>query len=220
MTSDRTCEDLTAAAAEFGQRLAELRFDERKNNKPVKTALMPDDVKTLVHFFFHDVFGLGCRERIYTLIDELGNEDKQGDELGSGVLASQRAIDTTLIPEVRAFFTKYSCWHKGEIDHSKIYPVILQTIRAYELYVSFVTLREMTSGDSGSQLRKFLADQGFCQSRGVDIRTCILRYLCRELNMTPTQLNNTLQAQLGIYSLVQEFGMGILVLLPKVASYR
>jgi hypothetical protein len=220
LTSDRTCEDLTAAAAAFGQRLAELQFDERKNNKPIKTSLMPDDIEMLVHFFFHDVFGPPCRDRIYKLIDELTSNAASADEHSSAMIAAQRAMDTTLIPEVRLFFSRYSSWHKSEVDTSKIYPIVLQTIRAYELYVSFMSLRETAASESGSQFRQFLAEKGFSQSRGVDIRTCILRYLCQELNMTHTQLNNILQAQLGIYSLVQAFGVGILVLLPKVASYR
>ena len=220
LTSKHTCEDLTALAVSFGQSLEELQFEERKNNKPIKTTLALDDIKNLVQFFFHDVFGLPCQERIYKLMDELSSEDRAVDQINPGAIATERATDIALLPEVRVFFSKYSSWHRGEVDTSKIYPIVLQTIRAYELYASFVTLREAASSSSGTQLRQFLANKGFIQSRGVDIRTCILRYLCQELNMTSTQLNNTLQAQLGIYSLVQEFGPGILVLLPKVASYR
>lgn len=48
----------------------------------------------------------------------------------------------------------------------------------------------------------------------------ILRYLCQELGLATGQLNNLLQSQQGISPLVDKFGSGILVLLPKVASHR
>lgn len=184
------------------------------------TRLKAEDVRVLVNFLFSDVFGDGCRERIFALIDELKTTPEEAEPLTSGVLAASRAADPKLLPEVRAFFSTYSTWHQGEIEHSKVYPMILQSIRSYQLYVAFAQLRTIATGPRGNEFRDFLANEGFYQSRGVDIRTCILRYLCRELNMSTGQLNNTLQAQLGIYYFVQEFGPGVLVLLPKVASYR
>jgi hypothetical protein len=214
------CEDLTAAARQFADELLEAEFEERRNNRLLRTQLKAEDVRLLVTFLFSDVFGDGCRERIYALIDELTTGSEAAGPLSSGVLASSQAADPKLLPEVRAFFATYSTWHQGEVEQSKIYPTILQSIHSYQLYVAFARLRTIAAGPDGHQLRDFLAQQGFCQSRGVDIRTCILRYLCRELQMPANRLNNALQAQLGIYYFVKEFGPGVLVLLPKVASYR
>jgi hypothetical protein len=106
------------------------------------------------------------------------------------------------------------------VEQSQVYPLILHSIRSYQLYLAFARLRAIAAGEDGDQLRAFLAAQGFTQSRGVDVRTCILRYLGRELEMPLGRLHNTLQAQLGVYHVVQEFGPGVLVLLPRIAPHR
>jgi hypothetical protein len=216
----QSCADLTATARRFASELLELEFEERRNNRLLRTRLRSEDVRLLVPFLFSDVFGHGGRERIYALIDELSTHGEEAQPPTSGAQAADRAADPTLLPAVRAFFSTYSQWHQGEVEHARVYPMILQSLRSYQLYVAFARLRTIASGPDGGELRDFLAGQGFHQSRGVDVRTCILRYLCRELGMSAGQLNNALQAQLGIYHFVKEFGPGILVLLPKVASYR
>ena len=216
----RCLEDLTAIAGEFKEELLELKFKVNRNNRPEDAQINSEVAQQLVKFFFDDVFGSGCRDRIYTLVDELIIEYSSTEPLTSGVLAAHRATDEELLPDFRAFFLTYSKWHRGEVEHSNVYSMILQTIRSYDLYNSFAHLLATAAGSAGGELRDFLASEGYRQSPGVDIRTCILQYLCRELDMAPKRLSNTLQAQRGIHCMVLQFGRGILILLPKGASYR
>jgi hypothetical protein len=184
--------------------------------------LSETDISALVYFFFHDVFGSQCQKRIYELLDEIAIKEGRKappNHVAASQRADQRALDTKLPLEVRTFFSRYSTWQKGETN-TLAQDTTMQTIRSYDLYSSWQALRDIASGDECSKLRQFLVSQGFEQSVGVDIRSCILRYLSRELDVSRNSLNNHLQNQSGIYYLVQEFGKGILVLLPKVAAYR
>jgi hypothetical protein len=211
---------LTISAKTFASGLLAQTFRERKNNREIETTLRVEDVRLLVSFFFSDVFGDGARQRLYQLIDELSADHTTTADPSPSDLAAQQVANASLLPEVRNFFAVYSTWHQGEVEETRLYPVIMQTIRSHQLYLAFAQLRATASGPHGHALRSFLAEQGFTQSRGVDIRTCILRYLSHELRTPLGRLNNVLQAQLGIYHIVQQFGPGVLVLLPRVASYR
>lgn len=190
----QSCDELTRTAQGFAGSLLAETFRDRKGHRAVETQLRREDIRLLVNFFFADVFGDGSRQRVYALIDELATSHDKEESLSSGILAAQRANDPTLLPEVRAFFSVYSTWHQGEVEQSQVYPLILHSIRSYQLYLAFARLRAIAAGEDGDQLRAFLAAQGFTQSRGVDVRTCILRYLGRELEMPLGRLHNTLQA--------------------------
>lgn len=216
----QSCEELMQTVQRFKDSILAERFQERKSNRAVQTQLRDKDAQLLVNFFFTDVFGDGARQRIYALVDEMASSQHEEPSLSPGRLAAQRASDQSLLPEVRAFFSVYSTWYQSEVEVSKVYTVILHSIRSYHLYLGFAQLRAIAVGPKSKQLRSFLAEQGFTQSRGVDIRTCILRYLSHELDIPLGRLNNTLQAQLGIYYIVQVFGPGVLVLLPRIAPYR
>ncbi|KAH8802737.1 hypothetical protein F5884DRAFT_756050 [Xylogone sp. PMI_703] len=187
----------------------------KKNGVIVHTQLQPGEIEMLVKFFFHDVFGEGFQERLYRLVDETQAESSVENADDAGVLAEKHAQDVTLFPEVRTFFQRYSTWHRKEREITNIIPSIQQALNAYNLYLSWAELREKAGRPDGSELRDFLAEQGFRQSQGVDMRTCVLRYLCKMLNVTRNQLSNNLHAQVGIHHMVHTFGLGILVFLPK-----
>lgn len=155
---------------------------------------------------------------MFALFDEIVSHDQTSIPTAS--LAAQKAQDKTLLPEMQAFFSTYARWHVEEVKQTQIMPEIAHTIRAFELYNAFSQLREKASGPKGDELRTFLAVQGFSTSIGRDIRSCILKYLARELDISSGQLSNTLQAYQGVFLLAQQFGKGILVLLPKGASNR
>jgi hypothetical protein len=218
LTPQFDCAALTAAASRFQYQLQHLQISEKKNNTLVTSQIHPTDITALTRFFFHDVFGEGCQKRMFSLLDALVQESQ--NHKSTATLAAERASDSTLPSEVQDFFADYSRWHIGEVKHVGVRPTVANTLRSFELYNSFFQLREKAAGPSGQQLQEFLKVQGFSRSVGVDIRTCILKYLSRELDITTSQLNNALQAQQGIFQLAQQFGKGILVLLPKVASHR
>ena len=220
LVASRSPESLTETARSFADSLLARVFEEKRNNRAVRTRLKAEDVRLFVNFFFSDIFGDGSRQRIYALADEFSATQADDPYPEPSRLAAGHAANTALLPEVREFFSIYSSWYQGEAEQAKVYPLILQSIRSYQLYLAFARLRKTASSPDGDELRTFLASEGFPQSRGVDIRSCILRYLSRELKTPLGRLNNVLQAQLGIYQVVQEFGLGILVLLPRVASHR
>ncbi len=155
---------------------------------------------------------------MFTLFDEVVSQDQISAPTMS--LAAHKAQDETLLPEMQAFFSTYAKWHAEEEKQTQIMPEIATTIRAFELYNAFFQLREKASGPKGDELRAFLAAQGFSTSVGRDVRSCILKYFARELDISSGQLSNTLQAYQGIFLLAQQFGKGILVLLPKGGSHR
>jgi hypothetical protein len=208
----------TDRASSFQQMLSGLEVTEKKNNSIIISRINPADIPLLVQFFFHDIFGEGCQKRMCTLLDELVLQSPGPSQ--ASPLATQKANDQTLLPEVQAFFSTYAKWHMEEEKQTQIVPVIAHTMRAFKLYYAFSQLREKASGPQGKELRDFLAAQGFSTSVGRDIRSCILKYLSRELGISSGQLNNTLQAYQGVFLLAQQFGNGILVLLPKGAPYR
>ena len=212
------CSAVNAAAARFYQELQCLQINEKKNNVLVTSQIHLADITTLTRFFFHDVFGAGCQKRMFLLLDAIALQNPH--HKSTATIAAEKATDTTLPTEVQVFFADYSRWHMEEAKHVGIESTVANTVRSFELYNSFFQLREKAVGPAGGQLQEFLREQGFTTSVGVDIRTCILKYLSRELHIAPGQLNNALQAQQGIFQLAQQFGKGILVLLPKIASHR
>jgi hypothetical protein len=155
---------------------------------------------------------------MFALFDEIVSQDQNTSPAVS--LAAHKANDEAILPEMQAFFSTYARWHAAEEKHTQIMPEIATTIRAFELYRAFFQLREKASGPHGGELRAFLAAQGFSTSIGRDVRSCILKYLARELDISSSQLSNTLQAYQGIFLMAQQFGKGILILLPKGASHR
>lgn len=206
------------AATSFQQQLQDLQVTERKNNSLITSHINPADIPLLVQFFFHHTFGEACQKRMFTLFDEIVSQDQTSIPTVS--LAAQKARDKTLLPEMRAFFSTYARWYAEEAKQAQVIPEIAATIRAFELYNAFFQLREKASGPKGDELLAFLAAQGFSTSVGRDVRSCILKYLARELGISSGQLSNTLQAHQGVFLLTQQFGKGILVLLPKGASHR
>lgn len=206
------------AAASFQQQLHDLQVTEKKNNSLITSQINPPDIPLLAQFFFHHTFGEACRKRMLALFDELVSSNQTRAPTVS--LAAQKARDETLLPEMQAFFSTYARWYAEEEKQTQILPEIAATIRAFELYHAFFQLREKASGPKGNELRAFLAVQGFSTAVGRDVRSCILKYLARELGISSSQLSNTLQAYQGIFLLAQQFGKGILVLLPKGASHR
>jgi hypothetical protein len=195
-----------------------LQVTEKKNNSLITSQIHPANIPVLLEFFFHNTFGEACQKRMFTLFDEIASQDQVSVPTAS--LAVQKAKDETLLPEMQAFFSTYARWHVEEEKRTQIMPEIASTIRAFELYDAFFQLREKAAGPKGDELRAFLAVQGFSTSVGRDVRSCILKYLARELDITSSQLSNTLQAYQPFFLLAQQFGRGILVLLPKGASHR
>jgi hypothetical protein len=213
------CNELvTDTVISFRQQLHELQVTEKKNNSIITSPINPADISFLVHFFFHNTFGAACQKRIFALLDEIVSKIQVSTTPAS--LAMQKARDKALLPEMQAFFSTYARWHAEEEKETQIMPVIAQTIRGFDLYDAFYQLRTKASGPEGDDLRKFLAAQGFSTSIGRDVRSCILKYFARELDISSGQLSNTLQTYQGIFLLAQRFGKGILVLLPKGASHR
>lgn len=206
------------AASRFHQQLQDLQVIEKKNNSLITSQINPSDIPVLVQFFFSNTFGEACQKRMLALFDEINLQGQTSTPTKS--LAAQKAKDKTLLPEMQDFFLTYAKWHTEEEKHNQITVEILGNVRAFELYHAFFQLREKASGPKGDELRAFLEAQGFPTSIGRDVRSCILKYLAQELNVSSSQLSNTLQAYQGIFLLAQQFGRGILVLLPKGASHR
>jgi hypothetical protein len=218
ITPEYSCQLVTHTAARFQQQIQSLQICEKRNNTLVISQVNPADITSLAQFFFDDTFGASCQKRIFALFDEIDYRAELAKKPHS--IATQKAEDQTLLPEVQAFFSTYAQWHIEEEKQAYIAPIIASTIRSFELYQSFFQLREKAAGPQGDELRAFLASKGFSTSVGRDIRSCILKYLSQELGIISGQLNNTLQAYQAIFQLAQQFGKGILVLLPKVASHR
>jgi hypothetical protein len=206
----------TELASKFKKELQELEFIQKRNNHPVTTRIKEEDIQVIAQFFFDDVFGGSCQDRMFALLDEI-RVAQHGEAVCTQ--AHQKSQDTQLLPEVRDFFFQFGEWHRHTARPTTL-GTIRETIRAFDLYQSFHSLREKAAGNEGHELREFLAQAGFTCGIGVDIRSCILRYLSRELRLEAGQLNNILQSQQGIFHLVQCFGLGVLILLPKAAAYR
>lgn len=199
----------------FQQQLLQLEITEKKSNQVVTSHINSAFAETLVQFFFKNTFGDPCQTRILQLVDEINER-----EMSAVPIAEEKAVDPNLLPELREFFSSYTLFKATEKKQDTVQE-IAQTIRGYELYRSFVNLKEKAAGEDGEELRAFLEAQGLATQQGRGVQTCILMYLTRVLQRRDKdELSTQLQRYQGVYLLAKQFGKGILVLLPKGATHR
>lgn len=199
LNAQTTSAGLKKASEDFDSLLRQLQFQEKKKGFALPR-LTESEVNDLVSFFFHDLFGDPCQQHIFNILDH------GAAVLGGPLFPEAAPRPASLSSKVEGFLRSYPRWN----SHS--------AIQCYDLYLIWQTLRDHTTEDERQTLRTFLVSRGLKESRGCDIRTCLLDYLAQELQISRSSLNNHLQNQTAVDHLVREFGLGILVLLPKVAT--
>jgi hypothetical protein len=87
-----------------------------------------------------------------------------------------------------------------------------QMVSSINLLCEYEALTEKAQ-NKDRDLINHLREQGYCTARGIDWRSCIIKYLTKCLNIRTDKLKDTCQTAKGIKELTQHFGPGIFVLL-------
>jgi hypothetical protein len=103
------------------------------------------------------------------------------------------------------------------MSSSSVIQHIQQTVTHLELLNHYNRLRQLVA-DHDPDLEAFLAAQELTAKRGVDWRSALNTYLARSLKISTVALQNRAQAAIGIFGLIDQFGLRVIVILPPSAA--
>ena len=123
------------------------------------------------------------------------------------------------LPAMRRFYRSFSKAQHARSGKANIFAAVRQTILNVDLLEEFNSLKELAQQrDPG--LIQHLEVQGFQTSKGVGYQSLVNNYLAERLQITNIALQNACQTALGVHGLVQEFGRGIIVILPSTSMNK
>jgi hypothetical protein len=99
------------------------------------------------------------------------------------------------------------------MSFSSVIQHIQQTVTHLELLNHYNRLRQLVADHEA-----FLAAQELTAKRGVDWRSAVNTYLARSLKISTVALQNRAQAAIGIFGLIDQFGLRVIVILPPSAA--
>ena len=190
-----------------------------KDSKRQLINIPPKQAVEIINFIFIDIMGPGALNRLRTLVKFYITYHERGSDKGAAARAALLASDLDSPSYIRRFFGAYSKVERSRNHPSHVYAALQATRLNLELLEKYTELREMVQ-ERDAGLLDFLEGSGFRPSKGVSWTSCIINYLASKLKISTTILQNTCQSAQGVKGLVDQFGPGIITVLPPGAMSR
>lgn len=221
LTEEVDIDALVAVRDAFSRDVRAIEVTMMKNRKSQPNQKFSEvHVAEITHLFFGEMIGSAGLSRLRSIIS-VYNDCPPGEmDRGLGARAEKLAMAEDFTPlSIRRFFGVMSRLDAKKVNTNTHLSQLHQIRSNLDLGDKFLILR--TAVDQGDKVMlKFLRDKNYNTSRGVTWVTCVVRYLSEALEVKNDKLWNLIQASLGIRELVNEFGEGILPLIPSTAPNK
>ncbi len=213
MTAETDAQHLSAARDVFLEKLEKMKVKVATNNSQKTVGFTAGEAVEIANFFFAEMMGpkalgrLGGLIRLYSLKDE--------DGMDHGVAARAHALskmDENPAP-IRAFYHAFSSAQSTHIHSSSGLAHMAQIGSSLRLLERYNRLRDLAAAKD-TDLIGFLRGRGYSTRRGVNWQSCIVKYLADSLEIPNSTLQNRCQAAQGVAALKDQFGNGIIPVLP------
>lgn len=197
----------------FYQQLAQLQVEVRVKNNLVIQRFTTEEATEITNFFFDDMTGPKALERLCGLITEYTAPSDAGMTPSIVAKAETLAQDTDMPMCFREFYdylarsSMYSFRSRSALETFRWTESNLTLLEKYLDLITKIDERDP------SLISKIQAS-GFHTGRGVDWRTCTLRFLASSLGWSPNPLRVRCTQTQGVALIVQHFGVGITTVLP------
>jgi len=219
MTSDVNAAALSEMMKRFFQELRRLSMEVRTNNKLETKKFTDDEAVDITNFFFTEMMGPRCLGRISSLIRHYNKHGEYGIDKGAAARAEALAQDPDTPASIRRFFGAFSKVERAKMGASSVFGQLQHAELNLDLLHQFNALKTMVQ-DSNKQLMDFLKKNGYSTAKGVSWQSLIITYLADALQIDNIALRNNTQSAQGIAALVDQFGFGILTVLPPGANNK
>jgi hypothetical protein len=219
MTPDVGTGDLARMQQAFFRSLVRVKVKVSINNKKETVGFDNQEAVDITNFFFGEMMGASALGRLSSLIRFYSSDYSDGIDKGAAARAALLADNAETPISILRFFGAFSKAQQSRNSTSTHFAQMQQTNFALDLLHQFNTLRQMAH-DRDSGLLKFLQRHGFITKRGVTWPSCIINYLATSLDISAVILQNTSQAAQGVAGLVEQFGPGIVTILPPGAMNK
>jgi hypothetical protein len=219
MNREVDTEALAGMRDRFIEAVRKLKPEVKRDNKSEVKPFSEAELVEIANFFFGEVMGPASLARLRSLISFYNQETEHGLDVGVSARAASLAGEEETPHPLREFFMSFSKAEAAQVSKTSVFGQINQTVLGLELHRHYNELRSLArTGDPA--LLAFLRAQGQRTRKGVGWQSCVINYLAASLETTPTILQNTCQTAQGVAGLVEQFGPGIIVLLPAGASHK
>jgi hypothetical protein len=204
---------LEKAKLDFYLELRAFKDIGKRDNRAYELSFTQTEAEKITSIFFNKFMGKANANRINALkalFHQKSVNYIDGSTLGRARIASRSA---SAIPSVQRFFELFSrsiaADHEGSAD-----------ITLLEMHIGQVTLVEVyeeaskLAKEGDPAMVKFLKDQRFETRKGVGHKDLLHKYFANTLGIRPKALTSAIQACQSVKDLKEEFGWGILPLIP------
>ena len=191
-------------------------YVQKKFNNPVAFKFTADESRQITDFFFDELIGLKAQQRIQTIFAEHNEHLTTPISTGHNE-ETVRAKDAELPPPLSAFTNALRTFRKSQDKPQSLYAFIRRTDDHLKFIRSWDTLNNrVMNGDV--ELLNFLNSNRHGMRPGVTWSSVLKKYLAEELDFVTSQesyFKATVQNMIAPSALVNEFGIGVVVLFPE-----
>lgn len=221
ISDDWNVDNITAARDKFFAAIHGLTVEMKKNNKNIIKEITEEEAVDITNFFFNQIMGKPAYNRLSSLVRSYNEHDDGEPDKGISERADEAAKNTKHATLKYFFTTMGAVTRAGRPNNSiiqQIYHlhVLKDLAEAYMKLIAEVSTKKQTA--VGKEKRKRLLEELESQGYGTDVgqgwKTAVNKYICDKLGYTQTILSNKLQSGKVVQALVDEFGTGIVPVIP------
>jgi len=200
---------------QFYRRIQQIDFIGTKSNKPFRFQFHGPEVVELTNFLFSDLIGRKARARITALLQSYTKPTSDPQEQAE---TAEKSRDTP--DEFRNLFGTLSralpSASKNRDSHMTYIHQMYNTLAFLEDY----NTRRMQAINKDESFIAILDRYGLKAQAGWSVLVRFLKYFNQQIGWTKTEHRNFIQGAQALSTLTDEFGHGILVLLPPGSNRR
>ncbi len=213
MTSEAGTEQLEKVRNAFFQELVKMRVKVTADNRTKVVGFAQDEAAEITNFFFVEMMGPKALGRLGSLVRLYTAELDDGMDRGAAARAQTLAEMADNPLSIRRFFNAFSKAQSTRTSSTSGLAHMHQITLSINLLEQYGGLRRMAAGKDPALLA-FLKGRNYSTRRGRGWQSCIVQFLAESLEISPTTLQNTCQSALGVAALTDQFGNGIIPVLP------
>jgi len=221
ISNDWNVDSITAARDNFFAAVHGLTVKMKKNNKKIIKKITEEEAIDITNFFFNQVMGKPAYNRLSSLVRSYNEHDDGEPDKGLSERADEAAKNTKHAT-LKHFFTTMGAVTRASRPNNSIIQQIYHLHMLKDLAEAYMKLIVEVSTEKptamGKEKKKRLLEEFESQGYGTDIgqgwKTAVNKYICDKLGYTQTILSNKVQSGKVVQTLVDEFGTGIVPVIP------
>jgi hypothetical protein len=214
-------DNITAARDKFFAAVHCLTVKIKKNNKNIIKEITEEEAVDITNFFFGQIMGRPALSRLSSLVQSYNKHSDGEPDKGVSERADEAAKNTKHATLKHFFATMGAVTRASRPNNSIIQQIYhLHTLKdlaeAYMKLIAEVSTKKLTAmgKEKKKRLLEELESQGYSTDIGQGWKTAVNKYICDKLGYTQTILTNKVQSGKVVQALVDEFGTGIIPVIP------